>query len=262
MFKIIFIIYILIMPKKVNSTKSKVEANTTTNEANTTVNGTSTTVVGSTVPLADPVTQNNTEYNKLLKEWVNIEEEIKKLTDMVEPLESKRDAVVKKLRDLMHKTTSEEETVVKKPVTKGKTKQVVTEAETVKSVKPDLVKPDLVKPDLVKPDLVKPDLVKPEQAKKVVTKAPAKTTKASAKEKLTEVEAEPETKPVKKVTKSEVPPKKVTKPTNSKQKIEVDSEESEIKLPKVVLESDSSESDMESLSACSSESDCSGGEED
>ena len=49
------------------------------------------------------------------------------------------------------------------------------------------------------------------------------------------------------------------KKTNSNQKLEENSEESEIILPKVVVDSDSSQSDLESLSSCSSdsESECS-----
>ena len=49
------------------------------------------------------------------------------------------------------------------------------------------------------------------------------------------------------------------KKTNSNQKLEENSEESEIILPKVAIDSDSSQSDLETLSSCSSESesDCS-----
>ena len=45
------------------------------------------------------------------------------------------------------------------------------------------------------------------------------------------------------------------KKTNSNQKLEENSEESEIILPKAAIDSDSSQSDLETLSSCSSESD-------
>ena len=105
-----------------------------------------------------------------------------------------------------------------------------------------------------------------ETTKETPIKAATKTTKAATKEASKEASKEA-TKEVTKETPAKALPKAASKLVpvgKSKLKLDEDSDDAATSIPvqKIVLNSDSSDTDLESLSSCSSDSECSDGGDD
>jgi hypothetical protein len=190
--------------------------------------------------------QNNvpqSELYKLIDLWSNITNEITSLEEKKAPLEKKRDEVISQIAKLRNKSsvainiepsvislTSDsivsESSIIDKPV--KKTTKTKAKVEAI----PDEVVEVVVK----KPTKKTPAAKEPTVTKEVVKKAPSKTT--------TKVVA------VKSKGKTVI------------EKLDEDSEENISKSVNKINDMSSSETDIESLSSCSSESECSGGEDD
>jgi hypothetical protein len=202
-------------------------------------------------------TKNDTEFDQLKEELVKVSNELRVHIDKIGQLEKNRDEILTKLYNLMTPSTEEQSSVKKAPAKKGAVKKTE-EVEPESDPEPEPVKKAPVKKGAVKkteePEVeatkkapAKKGAAKEaevESAKKAPTKkAPAK--KGAAKEPEAEVESE-----------SLAPPKK--KAAAPKKPVASQS----VKAPEPIDDISSSDTDINSLSSCSSGSDDSGGEDD
>lgn len=196
------------------------------------------------------------ELYTLIDKWTSITHELTSLEEKRAPLEKKRDEIISEIAKLRNKssiainiepyiispqplpddTIVEEEKPVKK-TTKGKTKTITTVED--EAVVETIVKKPTKKNAQVKETPVVSQVVPPKSATKVAA------------------------------SKVVAPKSTPAKPTSSKgkgnklvDKLDEDSEENITKSVNKINDLSSSDTDIESLSSCSSDSECSGGEDD
>jgi len=192
------------------------------------------------------VVTNDDTLEKLQSEWTTIAKELALLHEKIDQLDARREDLASRMWKKMNKGDT------------GQPSATIIETPTVDVVVPEV--PDKVTKTLAKTTKkTKAEVVVPK-----VEEAPEpKKTKAKPKTKEVEVEVEVIKKiPVKKLIKKadpveETPPSKVT----VKAKSTKETEELKAKI-ELMNNSSSSDTDLESLSSCSSDSECSGGEDD
>jgi len=200
-----------------------------------------------------PVVSNKKSLGDLMIEWTDVVKNITILKDQIGPLETKRDSITSQMLSLMDNTTDSVDSSSIIETTTIPMDQLSLPVETgVKGKGKGKSKPE-----------------QPE-AEPVTKKAPVKKTAAKKVDSDTEVtiptkvvkgkktkEPEPEVEIKSKVTKTPVK----TKTPVSKGKPKLD-EDSETDIPVKQGYVSSSETDLESLSSCSSDSENSGGEDE
>ena len=246
-------------------------------------------------------TNDTFQLEKTQEEWVAVTKEITALTEKLGPLKARQDDLVHILwKQMKTVDTSESTSFLEKPILTKTTTTTLdpdedsddNDVEPVKvTTKKAPAKKAPAKKQVETPDGGEPVVEKKPVAKKAPVKKAVETNdeddeeesvvekkptgkkvveKKIAEKKVVEkkvVEKKPVEKKVveTKATKSEVLPKgkAVINPslTKLKQKLDEDSEDNE-KVALHTLNSSSSDTDLESLSSCSSESECSGGDDD
>ena len=188
-------------------------------------------------PVPNSTVNNFSEFDTLLEQWIQVNKELTGIEAKKAPLEKKRDDLISQIARLKSKPSSTvvletintpTETVSKTKVVKGKAKTPVVEVEPEEiqeSVKPT-TKKTTKKTSVVKE--VAPVV-------KEVVPAPKSASKKSA---------------------------VVSKQTLLKNKQLLEEDSDDIVPKNINVDASSSDTDIESLSCCSSESECSGGEDD
>ena len=208
----------------------------------------------------------------LIDKWASITHELTSLEEKRAPLEKKRDEIISEIAKLRNKSSIainiepyiilptslpndiilEEEKPVKK-TTKGKSK-TTTPIEVEVVVETIVKKPTPIEDEVVVDTIVKKPTKKTAQVKEtpvvVAVVPPRSATKVAASKVIA-----PKSIPVKPT------PSKV-KGKTSVDKLEEDSEENITKSVNKINDLSSSDTDIESLSSCSSDSECSRGEDD
>jgi hypothetical protein len=217
------------------------------------------------------------EFDKFQQEWVSVIKEISLMSDKLEQLNTRRDELTKAMIKSYTKTDSSAiaPTIIETPVVEQvEVKTTAATAPKSKSKAKAKVEPEPepepeseteevpVKKTTTKKQPAKKEetpLKKEETTKKAETNKKAETTKKAETNKKAEPTKKAETE-VKVVAKT---PAKGSAASKLKLKLDEDTEENISKTKNTLLHnSSSSDTDLESLSSCSSESDCSGGEDD
>ena len=189
--------------------------------------------------------QNNvpqSELYKLIDLWSNYTNEITSLEEKKAPLEKKRDEVISQIAKLRNKSSvaiNIEPSVISLPSDAIVSESIIdkpAKKTTKTKAKVEAIQEEVVEVVVKKPTKKTPAAKEPTVTKEVVKKAPSKTTT--------------------KVVASKSKGKTVI------EKLDEDSEENISKSVNKINDMSSSETDIESLSSCSSESECSGGEDD
>jgi len=219
------------------------------------------TVKKQVVPVETPAVPESSPLEKLQERWIVINKELATLNEKKGPLETERDNVVKQMIVIMNKNTDVEDStgiietqvtefpvVIDKVVSKTKAKTVKVDNEPTPTKKSAGKKTTTIENENESDSSVKP------AAKSTVTKKAVVSKKTAVKDEVV-------VKPIEKVaTKTN---KVATKVIKGKPKLEEDSEtEEKSSVPNKQGYKSSSDTDIESLSSCSSESGESGGEED
>ena len=205
--------------------------------------------VKSQVSSSTAVVTNDDTLENLQSEWTTIAKERALLQEKIDQLDTRREDLASRMWKKMNKgdTDQQSSTIIETPsvdvvVSEVPEKVTKTSAKTTKKTKEEVVVP------------------------KVEETPEPKKTKAKPKAKVVEVEVEVIKKtPVKKIVKKAEPIEETTKETKGKTTVKAKSaKETEELKAKIALmnNSSSSDTDLESLSSCSSDSECSGGEDD
>jgi hypothetical protein len=204
--------------------------------------------VKSQVSSSTAVVSNEETLEQLQSEWTTIAKELALLHEKIDQLDTRREDLASRMWKKMNKGGSEQPsaTIIETPtvdvvVSEVPEKVTKTSAKTTKKTKEEVVAPKIEE-----------------------TPEPKKTkAKPKAKAAVAEVEVEVIKKtPVKKLVKKAEPVEEAPKgKVTVKAKSTKETEELKAKIA-LMNNSSSSDTDLESLSSCSSDSECSGGEDD